>query len=550
MFLLLALAPLLLPAGPPQDPDPVPAEAEEPAPRVAMSERDDELARIGEELVRLTFELAPWDTRLRGWRGSRFGIEKFAYAQRPEWVEAMNALAKRLAEIDSDELSPEQAAERESLIATVDGRKALYETRAPERWNAELHVERVERVLVANTFELPPEQQVLEMLRVLEALPAYWKQAQASLLSPEKSWNQRAIARLIQLETYIRSRRSDFDEFGEGATAKLALKTLAAGLDATRSFRTWLQGSPAGVGGSPTRLGAERWLRLIRDVTGTTWSIEEIKWNVLRDLARAEREHGARWRTRPAGELDLELVAEMDRILGAACTRAMDVARRAGVLDTYETSNLVSFGASEIPARFGRPVIVLPEEDRMRALVDPSTLAGADSGTTFALALRHGFPGGALLRHHAAASPDPLARFLWNRSVVEGWGLYTLDWLTRIDWIENEVAGNEAFRSEAARLRVLEGARLLAVLEQHAEGYSEEETTEGFQRRTGLGLGPARRETRQAIGDPLWGIGYLGWVELRAREEYLREDDGLQGALARSLAEGLASPHLRPLDRP
>ena len=94
-----------------------------------------------------------------------------------------------------------------------------------------------------------------------------------------------------------------------------------------------------------------------------------------------------------------------------------------------------------------------------------------------------------------------------------------------------------------------ETARLLASLELHAEGVSMTEAVDSFERRTGVDPWTALVEVRLAQHDPLSGIGYLGFHELRAFESSLAEVFSEELALSGSLFLVLSSPNLRPVDQ-
>ena len=546
--LVLAFLPL-----PPQDTPPAKAGETD----VSLPEAPtDEIGRIGLEFLVLAFELSPWLVEERGWTGRPFDLGSFGAQKRIDRIDTLDRLARELRKLRDSGGTPQEEADRKALAALVTAEHARYATRNPERWNADYHVMRVDRALRTKILSpRRPGQIRVEMLRILGLLPGYWKEARSALVSPIEEWTPLAIERLRRFEFDLEGWREDFvSGFKNDTQDDKANEAFDEALAATSAFRTWLEERPAGLGGTTMTLDAERWGTLVQAASGTVWSIEEIKWNVLRDLAHAEREYGPRWRSRSQDSevLDSELFEQLDRVLGTASLQAMELAERAGALTSEAPDETVRFSTADLlPARYGVPVILLPGTGyTQQVLLDSAELSGADRAAQRVLGVRYGFPGVALLAYESQRARSVLPRFLWNRALFEGWGLYALDWIQRIDWVSNPFAADGAFRAEATRQRVLEGARLLASLALHGEGLSQAEAAEDFSRRTGVDLERATREVRTALLDPLRGVGYLGYVGLLERERSFERSADLAQAIGRTLAQTLASPHLRPADQP
>ena len=511
----------------------------------------EELAAIGKAFLKEAFALTPWTPALRGWKGKTKGLRGFEYGQRTIWLETLRGFQEELESLGTSRLDGRQRADARALDAQLEMRIALYETRAPERWNALLHVERVERMLVAEQSPLrTPSERRVAMLELLREVPAYFKHAKASLVSPIDDWSHAAVLRLDEDIANLELTRSEFTErLPAGKKADQAVATFDRALKAMRRFRAWLEESPSGLGVSVPHLGATRWERVVRAASGIPYDLDELSTRVLVDLARRERRDGARWRERRRGEVDLALVGGLEEELFANSERAMELASRAGLLPELSPRQALSFTSGDLGRPFHRGVLFLPGPGKELGSVDPALLRGADAATLAALAIRYGFPGQGLFRHEARAASSPLARALWNRSLLEGWGLYALDWVLRIDWVENDLAGQTDLASEASRQIAFEEARLLASLELHARDFELDEATEAFRRRTGVSLEEARAEVRLSLADPLRGIGVLGWMELVRKEHAYAAAQGPRRALGQSLEATLSAPYLRPTDR-
>jgi hypothetical protein len=164
-----------------------------------------------------------------------------------------------------------------------------------------------------------------------------------------------------------------------------------------------------------------------------------------------------------------------------------------------------------------------------------------------ALGVRYGLAGEALF---ALRAPRNVPAMLVddNRLVRSGLGLFALEWLRRVDRVENPFREDEAKAREFEQQRGYEAARFLAALELHAEGLSLDEAVQAFRRRTSVDADTAFAEVMAAQRDPLHGVGYLGLLELRALEARLAEVVGAKKALRLCLLLVGRHPELRPLD--
>jgi hypothetical protein len=307
---------------------------------------------------------------------------------------------------------------------------------------------------------------------------------------------------------------------------------------ATAGFRAWLAESPASLAGGATVVGATQWEQLVQAASGFEGSLGEIKKQLLRELLALERTTMTSAASPAEAAPDpARLVAAMQEVSVRFSTDAMPM----GVKKLRIPLPVLE----RLPAR-GRAALLLPGADEGYALhIDPRA-AGADTAAgQVCLAIRHGMPGEALLVQRARDADRAAPRYLWNRSMLEGWGLYVLDWAARPQrgrW--NEVERAELARA-GAELRKLEVARLLAALEIHADGLSLTEEAEVFRRRSGCDLAQALDEVRAAQSDPLHGIGYLGYLGLQALEDAMVTRGASPDSFVTSI---LSHPHLRPAD--
>jgi hypothetical protein len=415
---------------------------------------------------------------------------------------------------------------------------------------------------------LSPEERQVEIAALLAQLPAYLERARLGLLAPATSWVELALLELDDLEQLASELAPPTASTGApaGAPKKSARPPVRTEpwRSAIEGLRGWLLGILEGSGERAPTLDARRWSRLVQLASGKALEAGEIKALCLRDLARVElaEERGPAARARRPAAKRLALRARY------ASGRAFDIGREAQILRLQPPPNSVRFATEESPRASYELVSIRPgvapgaasgSTGALRVLLQLPHRSWSANRTAArnrdmnrlgltALGIRYGLAGEALLEHARRAEEDPLARLPVNRVLSSAIGLFAQDWVTRVDWVENPLRANELLCAELERQRRFEAARLLAALEIHAEGISLAEAAESFARRTGAGAETAATEALRAQRDPLHGLGYLGWLGLRALEQRMAELTTSRRALGLALLLVFRHPALRPAD--
>ena len=524
-------------------------------------------AKNPEQLVELLlaawFERHPDEAIARAWPGAaQLRLGTFGATATLRWRSALDEAQRDLARFTLDASAPAALrAERQTLSDWIAQQK-LELGRNLVAQDPSAYVRRVHHTLRA-LLEAPGLDEGPRIARasaLLAELPAYFADARASLVAPRQEWVELALLDLADLEDLIRAALPA--PAAEKAAAKPGAKSAgtrkpapepgAPALRAVGEFRTWLLELHPPPGDSPTRLRGEDFARLVRLASGCELELGELEARALREIARADL--GAR----RAGPDILEHSGIPERIATAA-KRALELAQEARLLNLPLYPKNVEF-LLEVSARTQPELLSLRAgpRDVARAFVAAPhaswsvararTRAGAlQPFQQLALGIRHGMVGEALYTRQARASKRPLAAFVGNRAVREGLGLYALDWIRRVDWVENPFLTDERLVVELERQRLHEAARFLAALELHAEGLSLSEAAHAFERRTRVDGDTAMAEALAARLDPLHGIGYVGAVELARLEQGLaRFAHGPRAGIGLTLATVLAHPELTP----
>ncbi len=523
----------------------------------------EKLTQLASELVPAFFGRYPWLAYERRFPQpdpqayANYGTKGFL-----EWRETLDGLRIKLNAISQRELDEAGWVVFSASAAWIRSQELIAGSRSLERWDATSYVVRVENMLFSlrESDYVPVRARWSRTIQMLEGLPAYWDIARNGLVSPAEIWKNEAIGRLVDLGLSL---EADLPRtFSKLRLERKEQKRFETALDkaveSTDRFRTWLLSSHAPRGDEAGIMGAGTWEGLMQVVSGSDLTAQRLKTQLLRDIAGLNRRLGKSWEPRAATKNQLD-PKRLIRATQTASRLATSLADRASLFREEETPPfLIHLRESRStpgqmarlwPDRHLNDVLHLevgspswsPDLKTTRAtLLNPRALA--------TMGIRYGWAGEAKLRHGASVAGNPVARFLWNRSVFEGWGLYALDWIGRVDWVENPFLEDERLETEIVRAWMLEAIRLLASIEIHVEALSVPAAADAFRRRSRFDHDTALLEARTALHDPLHGIGYLGLLELRLLEESIAREVSGREALQETLRTVLSNPHLRPFD--
>jgi len=522
------------------------------------------LARVADQLVPAFFGRYPWLAYER--RFPHQDPQAFANYGTPgflEWSELLDDLKRELNSIPQRELDEAGTIALNASTSWVRAQELLVNSRSLERWDATSYVVRVEEMIFSlqESEYVPLRARWTRAIQLLEGMPRYWETARTSLVSPAQIWKNEAIEKLVDLGIELEGDLPQaFSKLRIGGRERKRFEAaLEKAVHSTDAFRRWLLSSRAPRGDEAGIMGSGTWENLMQVVSGSDLTAQRLKTRLLRDIAGLNRRLGSEWTPRHASPAQLG----HKRVIKATQTSseiANSLAERAGLFPESDRQHVFPVGVHVSRTSPHELARLWPDKRLNNALhlelASPSwspdlraTRATLLNPRALAvLGLRYGWAGEAKLRRAATTARNPVARFLWNRSVFEGWGLYTLDWIPRIDWVENPFLEDEHLESEIVRAWMLEAIRLLACIEIHVEGLSVPAAADAFRRRSAFDVDTAVLEARRAHHDPLYGIGYVGLLEMRLLEEAISREVTGREALQETLRTMLASPHLRPYD--
>jgi len=432
------------------------------------------------------------------------------------------------------ELSAFDRGLRDGLAALVRSESILASSLPRRRWDPVFLAELVEDAVERASRTSGGERSTL-LERVRETL----REAPNVLVSPRSRWIEEAILRIGAL----RMRLAGMGDDEAVADAGLACD----------EFLGWLREASTVYGDALPRLGERNWESLIRAITGTTLDTRALRVRLLREIARLDTELGPYVPPRVVPDMT------RDAILAKARDHSLFARNGARAADVVPPLRLEI--SVEGVAGGGYPTPFLRVTHRpggTRLLVtEPNDLWPQSLRDGYGVEIHHWVLGAAAIRYcmpgegtlcGVARRDGETGPMCWNRSVVEGWGLYALDWLVRHPATAERFERFPPLVREMRRARLLATARLLAALEWNTLGYAEGAVAQGLADRTGLDPTMTQLEARRVTHDPLYGIGALGALELRDLEDVVKRELAPPDPIRMVLELVIARPALRPRD--
>lgn len=493
----------------------------------------------------------PWRARELGIQSIPLDLERYGASGATWWGTLLQRIEHELVGVRQTDLPPVERARFDTLLARVRAEIRLQKAFQPARWDPVAYVSRLESMIVG--AELGPDPEA-ETDAVLALVPELWEQAKRGLVSPKTEWIADALERLDRVQRYLEDRLEPPAE-GEAPRSELDATTAAA-TEATIEFARWLNAGERG--GEPmTRAGARNWQFLMDALHGRDLSPQRLKVEVLRDIVRLDAELGARQLAPPEREsLEADrLIAQFDDEIERAAALGRHLNLFVDVPEGMPAYTCFVRSDSSPTDPVGR-LRTRPQDELLELAVrgrawppyaQRTRYALLDEAGVRALAIAFGPIGESALRTVARAA-GPTKPMLWSPALLEGIGLYALDWVCRLDVPENPFAGDADLHAASVRIRLIVAARFLASLELHAEELPESEVAYSFARRTGVDSETAALEVRKASHDPFLGISYLGYMELRAMEASLGEDLAPIDAIRRTILRAARHLSSRPAD--
>lgn len=517
---------------------------------------------VEEPLLTAMLARAPWLAREVGQQGFDDKLGDFHPEQGAQWLRHLREARASLRTVRDYQLTPERRIDHSWLsnwaLVEVLSTSSLPVARRDAAWYAESVLAGMASLVEAETDDVEQRLQSLE-LRLRESV-GLWGLAQLNLIHPNPLWVQRALEISWDLVFYL---EGPCDEFIDAHLEDEAALDVLHGarhdaLTALRAHIEWLAHSLEFGEHKPWAMSQGQWESMAVAATGTERSLHEIEVRILADILRIERELGDDSHV-PAPPRNTPEAERLEHMLRASLARARSLGLTAQILrPDMPVPEVAARAAISRRGPLMRRQWSQGDQARLDLLLPGAGWEEPASDTRYALlnphdigalALRYGGLGEEGILWQARHSESATRRLLINRATLEGFGLYTLDVVSRLDWSANPFAQDERTYAAMQRQLLLEAVRLWTSLQLHAEGATPEALTADIVVHTGLDAISAQREVLHSMRDPLWGIGYLAYVDILDIERALtRGPSDAENAVRQTRAHLLRHPCARPQD--
>ena len=492
------------------------------------------LATVEQPLVREYFKRVPWTARELGYAAYDGHEGQFDLAQSARWLRLLADSSGELLHVAPHLLEPVRRVDHAWLASWMHAEilttSSLPATRRDPAWYVEGVFRAIRSLAEARTPDEP--ERVAALSRRLSFVPDIWAEARRNLRDPVPMWTEHGIELAFDLVFYLEGplEGAFAESFAGGLDPDSFHGPRREALEETREFIRWLEGVRLARDHRSWSMDPRTWEDLIQTLSGVRLTRDELKVLLLRDLARMQRQLGERVELEPTPAPSLRPPAVQQNLrIGLDGSRELAVAARllapGDPSPAARTRTAAQRGGPplrRLPASGGDWIleVQLPADHWMADM--RATRESLLSRTALAAAgVRHGAAGETGLYHQIARRETVTRGSLVNRCTVEGFGLYATDWVPRVDWVENPFRASEGVRAELVRVRLIEAARLYASLQLHGESLPPPDVVTDFHGHTGFDVATCQREILEIMRDPLRGIGYLGYREIRSLEEDL-----------------------------
>ncbi len=515
---------------------------------VYAREEERRVVEIERDVVAALIRFRPWLASERGAYERVRGLGGFTGPRLGEWEAALERASTELVQVQRGALPDARRREVAWLEGWLQSEEMLLATLPLQRRDPSFYVEGIHRSLGSLARSDAP-QRFLRMERLSIALtkvPDACEAARNSIRQPNGEWlelGREHVGELIEfLETDLAERARAVawtpDELEQFERRR------EKALEAVRGLSSWMDSKVGERSTAITGLRKGLWEKLIELQLGLVVDPAEAKLAARIEIGRLQSALGAAFssslrsvpKLRPMS-IERTFLDEAERLRGLAATAgwpdapALDLAvtgRRAEL--PWEPFELARTGPEQWTLVLGMPSKPWPVAAQLaRAeLLQPYVQR--------ALAVCFGPVGQAGLLQRNARSTTLTRSWIENRCTVEGFGLYATHFARSLDWVQ---ADDTSYVNALRRLQLLAAARFVLSIDLLVESLPTDEVVRAFVDYTGCDPLTAIREATLTSRDPLRGLGYLVYTELREleRADPERSPADVAAAVARAITD-------------
>ena len=487
-------------------------------------------------------------------------LEDYSRKAVDDEIAAVKQMKARVEGFDAKTLTPEQAADREMIIARCNSRLLTLEEIRPWEKNPNRYSSSVTNsafVIMSRSFA-PPEARLRSLIARERQMPKVFEDARANLNNPPEVYTKVALQQLPGIIGFF---QKDVPlAFEKVKDAKLLAEFKQANdsvIEALKRYQDWLKSDLLPKSHGDFRIGAENYRKKLLYDEMVDTPLDQLLRVGYDNLHQNQKAFAETARQIDPSKTPQQLLEELGKDHPAP-DRLLQTTRDllAGLRDFLEKNHIVTvpsqvlpiveetppfmraltFASMDTPGPYEKVAkeaffnITLPEKDWEAKRV-AEFMAQFNYNTLVAVAVHEAYPGHYIQFLWVQAAPSKTRKLLGCGSNAEGWAHYTEQMMLDEGYGESPQAAQAVQEDKRAlRLRLgqiqdalLRNARYIAGIEMHTGKMSYEQAIDFFVKEGYQSRAVAEVETRRGTSDPTYLVYTLGKLQiLKLRDDYKR----------------------------
>jgi uncharacterized protein (DUF885 family) len=535
-------------------------------PWIAANERQAAWDRLADEYFDQVFlKFGPSNGTSYGFHQYDALLEDYSRAGIDANVAALHAFEKRVAAVDAQGLDETRAADRELVLANIQGTLLTQETIRPWEKNPDFYSSGISNsvyVIMIRKFA-PVEERLRSVVAREEKMPAVLAAARANLQNPPRIYTEIALEQLPDIISFFQNDvPAAFAGASDPALKAAFAKSNGAVIEGLRSYANWLKADVLPRSNGDFRIGAETFSKklLYDEMVDTPLDrLLEIGWADLhKNQAEFKRVAKELEPDKSASDVLAELMADHpapDHLLQSfrdtfdgliSFIRAKHIITipsdvRPILQETPPFMRATTFASMDTPGPFEKVAheayfnVTLPgAHDTAQEIA--GRMSAFNVGTIVSTSTHEAYPGHYVQFLWVHEAPTKTRMLLGASSNAEGWAHYCEQMMLDEGFGQPGTGAKDAREAKLIRLgqlqdALLRNARFIVGIEMHRGKMSFDQAAEFFVREGYQSKETGLVETKRGTADPTYLYYTLGKLEILKLREDVKKKQGAEFSL-------------------
>jgi uncharacterized protein (DUF885 family) len=506
------------------------------------------------------FKFAPTAGTSAGLHQYDTQLEDFSRASVDRNIAALHDFEKRVEGFDRKSLSEIEAADHESVLASIRGALLTLETIRPWEKNPDTYSSGITNsiyTIMSRKFASTDDRLRSAIAREKQA-PAVLVAARQNLKNPPQIYTEIALQQLPGLMSFFQHDvPSPFADAKDAALKSDFAKSNAAVIAELRSYEKWLKSEVLAKSKGDFRIGADTFAKKLLYDEMVDTPLDRLLEIDKADMRKNQAEFARVAKEVDAGKTPLEVLKELgadhprpdhllqsfrdtfDGLIGFIqqkhiITIPKDI--RPIVEETPPFERALTFASMDTPGPYEKVAteayfnVTLPDEHATPAQIEEH-MAGFNRGTIISTAVHEAYPGHYIQFLWMAQAPTKVRKLLGAATNAEGWAHYSEQMMLDEGFAQPGAGAANVRESMLIRLgqlqdALLRNARFVVGIEMHRGNMTIEQGIDFFVKEGYQSRANGTVETHRGTSDPTYLYYTLGKLEIMKLREDLKAKQG------------------------